>query len=71
VNVEIQIRYSSPAGVVLQRGYFPLKGRKPEEAAVMWWREIRRESFADEIVEVIIDGEDVTEKVKEALLREE
>lgn len=68
--VSITIRYSSPAGVVLQQGDFPLKGKGNVDVAVKWWREIRSIVFADDLLEVIANGdEDITEKVKEALLR--
>lgn len=68
--VSITIRYSSPAGVVLQQGDFPLKGKSEVEVAVKWWREIRSKVFTNELLEVIANGdEDITDKVKEALLR--
>lgn len=67
MNVSITIKYSSPAGVVMQRGSFPLRGKTPEQVVISWWKQIKREVFAEKLVEVILDGEDITEKIKPLL----
>jgi hypothetical protein len=67
VNVIISIRYNSPAGPVLQQGEFYLKGKKPEEIAFNWWKQIQREVYTDELISVEVNGEDITEKVRDLL----
>jgi hypothetical protein len=65
MNVLIQISYISNNNEVLQRGIFPLRGKKKEEVAYGWWRQIRREmTYWPELVKVVCDGEDITELVK-------
>jgi hypothetical protein len=66
MNVLIQISYISNENEVLQRGSFPLRGKKKEVAAFQWWRQIRREMpYWPKLVKVLVDGEDITELVKE------
>jgi hypothetical protein len=66
MSVLIAILYISNDNEVLKRGSFPLRGKKKEEVTFMWWRQIRREMpYWPELVKVVCDGEDVTEKVKE------
>jgi hypothetical protein len=68
VYVIITIRYTSPAGTVLQQGDFPLRGKNPEEIALQWWRQIQKEVYTDELVSVVVGiDEDITEKVKALL----
>jgi lysylphosphatidylglycerol synthetase-like protein (DUF2156 family) len=66
MNVTIQIHYievESETGI-LQRGSFPLKGKKREQVAYNWWRQIKREMTVEIAIEqVIADGEDITELV--------
>lgn len=51
---------------MLQGGTFPLRGRKPEQVAIEWIKQIKKEVYFDELLEVIVDGsEDITEKVLE------
>jgi hypothetical protein len=64
LNVIISIRYLSPAGPVLQQGEFYLKGRKPEQVALNWWKQIQRDVYTDELISVEVNGEDITEKVR-------
>jgi hypothetical protein len=69
LNVNIEIHYISESKI-LQRGSFPLKGRKPEQVALQFWKEIKREMpYAKEIELVRVDGEDITELVKEIIER--
>jgi hypothetical protein len=68
MNVTIQIHYITIEnnGRILQRGAFPLKRRKPEEVALEFWRWIKKEMPLEIAIEqVIVDGEDITELVKE------
>jgi hypothetical protein len=66
MNVTIEIHYITNGNKVMQRGSFPLRRKKPEEVAFEWFRQIRREMpFGAELEKIIVDGEDVTELVKE------
>ncbi|SEN81025.1 hypothetical protein SAMN05192533_12165 [Mesobacillus persicus] len=66
VVVSITIRYKSPAGIVLKQGLFPIRGQKPELVAWNWWQQIKLETYTDELIEVIVNGElDITDKVRE------
>lgn len=66
MTVNIRIKYSFPAGRAQQGGSFPLRGRKPEQIAFEWIRQIKKEVNFEELLEVIVDGkEDITEKVLE------
>lgn len=66
MNVTIQIHYISNKIKVLKRGSFPLKGKKREVVAFDWWRKIRRDMpFGAELEQIIADGEDITDLVKE------
>jgi hypothetical protein len=68
MNITIQIHYIAieNEGRILQRGSFPLKRRKPEDVAYAFWRRIKKEmSLEIAIEQVIADGEDITEIVKE------
>jgi hypothetical protein len=68
MNSTIQIHYIETESKikVLQRGSFPLKGKKQEQVAYKWWKQIRRESSMNlELEKVIANGEDITELVKE------
>jgi hypothetical protein len=65
MNVLIQISYISNENEVLQRGSFPLRGKKKEVVACQWWKQLRREmTYWPELVKVTCDGEDITELVK-------
>jgi hypothetical protein len=68
MNVTIQIHYITIEnnGRILQRGSFPLKRKKPEEVAYEFWKWIKKEMPLEIAIEqVIADGEDITELVKE------
>jgi hypothetical protein len=70
MNIIISIRYTSPAGPVLQQGEFYLRGRKPEEIALNWWKKIQREVYTDKIISVEVNNEDITDKIKPLLNKE-
>jgi hypothetical protein len=66
MNVYITIKYLSPAGRVQQGGSFPLRGRKAEQIALEWIKQIQKEVYFEGLLEVIVDGDnDITEKVLE------
>lgn len=72
MKVIIQIKYLSSGGRSQQSGSFPLRGRKPELIAVEWIKQVKRDLFFDELLEVIVDEkEDITEKVKNTNLLSE
>lgn len=66
MTVLIVIHYISNDNQVMQRGSFPLRGKTKEDVAFDWWKQIQKEiPYWPEIVKVVVDGEDITEKVKE------
>jgi hypothetical protein len=66
MSVLLQISFVSNDNKVLRRGSFPLRGKKREQIALEWWKQIKREMpFDCELEKVTCDGEDITEIVKE------
>jgi hypothetical protein len=66
MNVLIQISYISRDNNVMRRGSFQLNGRTKEKVAFDWWKKIQREMpFGGDLQQVIVDGEDITELVRE------
>jgi hypothetical protein len=65
LNVTIDIHYLSGSKGATY-GSFQLKGKKPEEVALQYWNEIKRElSYRAKLEKVIINGaEDISEMVK-------
>ncbi len=50
----------------MQQGSFPHQGKKREEAALGFWKRIKREHpFECEIEKILVDGEDITQLVKD------
>ncbi|MEH7308690.1 hypothetical protein [Neobacillus drentensis] len=66
MNIMIEIHYKTDIKSV-QYNSIPLKGRKPEQIALQWWKQIKKEmSYRAELEKVIVDGDkDITELVKE------
>jgi len=65
MNITIEIHYISNSKI-LQKGSFPLRGRKPEQVALQFWKDIKREmSHELELEEVIAAGENITDLVKD------
>lgn len=66
MNITIEIHYKSDSGKALQRGSFPLRGKKPELVAYDWWKKIKHEmSYRVQIEEILFNGGvDITELVK-------
>ncbi|PFP30748.1 hypothetical protein COJ96_04210 [Bacillus sp. AFS073361] len=62
--ITIEIHYTS-ASRLMQRGSFPLKGRRPEQVALAFWKEIRKQmSNRAELERAIVNGDqDITELV--------
>jgi hypothetical protein len=67
MNVTIEIHYISNQTKVMQAGSFPLRGRRPEQVALDWWKQIKKEmSYHAQLEKIIINGDqDITELVKE------
>lgn len=64
--INIKITYLTPGGRAQQGGSFPLRGRKPEQVAFEWIRQIKREVNFEELLEVIVNGaQDITKEVQE------
>lgn len=69
MKVTITLRFRTQVHKTRQSGEFPLKGRTPEQIAYEWLREISREgTWIEEIYEVLADGVDITDKVRELRL---
>jgi len=66
--VIIKIRFTTPGdGMALRKWECPLRGRKPETIARDWWKQIKRETFAGDLISVTVEDEDITEKVRALL----
>jgi hypothetical protein len=66
MNITITIRYTSPAGAVMQSGTFPLRGKAPEKIAYEWMQQIKHQVHFGSLISVKInDDVDITHKVKE------
>ena len=66
MSVVIEIHYISDSRA-LQIGTFPLRGRKPEQIALEFWKQIQKNmSHRAEIEKIIVDGDqDITQLVKD------
>jgi hypothetical protein len=64
MNVTIEIHYKSDSSA-LQKGSFQLRGKKPEELALNYWKQIKKElSYRAKLEKVIVDGDqDITQLV--------
>jgi hypothetical protein len=66
MNIVIRIDYKASGNKAYQGGSFPLRGRKPEQVALDWWKQIKREmSYRAELEKVTANGEDITELVQD------
>jgi hypothetical protein len=65
MNITIDIHYRALSRGATY-GSFQLKGRKPEEVALQYWNEIKKElSYRAELQKIVINGsQDITETVK-------
>ena len=65
MNITIELHYKADSKL-MQRAYFPLRGRKPEYVAYEFWKSIKKEMpYPVKLEEVIAAGEDVTLLVNE------
>jgi hypothetical protein len=66
MDITIQISYKTNNSHAIQKGSFPLRKRKPEEVALDWWKQIKKEMSYQAVLEkVIVEfGRDITENVK-------
>ncbi|WHY64676.1 hypothetical protein [Neobacillus sp. SuZ13] len=66
MNVVIEIHYKSDSRA-LQTGNFPLRGRKSEQVALDFWKQIKKEMSYHVVLEkVIVNGDqDITQLVLE------
>ncbi|CEG26026.1 hypothetical protein [Bacillus sp. B-jedd] len=66
-SVLIRIEYISGLGVKGENsGIFPLRGRRPEEVAFDFLRQLRKELYKLEMFRVTLeDTEDITDKVRQ------
>lgn len=62
--ITIEIHYKA-ASRIFQRASFPLKGRQPEQVALAFWKDIRKEmSYHAQLERVIVNGDqDITQLV--------
>jgi hypothetical protein len=66
MTVLIRIDYITNENKVMRKGEFPLRGKIKEQAAYEFWQWIKNEHpYECEIEKVIVDNEDITEKVME------
>ena len=67
-TVILRIFYITPdadGAKTLRQGEFPLKGKKPEEVAYQWWKDIKREYFLElHLYKVMCEDKDITDLVK-------
>ncbi|MDQ6600748.1 hypothetical protein [Bacillus salipaludis] len=64
-EVTIEIHYSAGSRIT-QKGSFPLRGKRPEQVALAFWKQIRKEMSYHAILEKVLigGGEDITQLVK-------
>jgi hypothetical protein len=68
VTILIQIYYMTINSKtrMLRQGEFPLKGRSKEQAAFDFWQWIKKEMPVEITIDkVLVEDEDITEKIKE------
>lgn len=64
--IYIEILYVSSNTRVSQGGSFPLRGGKPEQVALQFWKQIKKDmSYHAQIEKITADGEDITQLVKD------
>ncbi|OCA84476.1 hypothetical protein A8F94_17420 [Bacillus sp. FJAT-27225] len=62
--VTIKINYRSTYNNLTQVGSFPLRGKKPEQIAYGWWKQIKSNTYNPHLINVTVDGVDITQDVK-------
>ncbi|MBT2727813.1 hypothetical protein J7E63_12780 [Bacillus sp. ISL-75] len=67
MNVLIEIHYTSSSNRTTQSGSFPHRGRKLEQIALEFWKQIQKDnSHRAELEKVIVNGDqDITQMVRD------
>jgi hypothetical protein len=66
MSAKIEIIFLSSSGSkILQRGSFPLKGKRPQDIAFDWWIKIQKEMFVELLEQVLCNGEEITDMIVE------
>jgi hypothetical protein len=66
MNIVIRIDYVASGNKAYQGGSFQLRGRKPEQVALGFWKQIKKEtSYNAELEKITANGEDITQLVNE------
>lgn len=64
MSITITINYEAAGIGSSQSGSFKLRGRKPEQVALEWWKELKWNNYNPRLKSIIINGsEDITEAV--------
>ncbi|MDR4948122.1 hypothetical protein [Neobacillus cucumis] len=70
MNITIEIHYIASSRL-MQKGSFPLRGKKAEQVALQFWKDIKKElPFNAELEQVVAANEEITKLVKEMEKRE-
>jgi hypothetical protein len=65
MNLSIRIDYKSDSKIT-QSGTFPLRGRTPEQVALAFWKQIKKETSYRGVLETVTaNGQDITQLVKD------
>jgi hypothetical protein len=71
MNVLIRIDNRASGIKAYQGGSFPLRGKKSEQIALEFWKQIKKEvSYRAELEKISANGEDLTQLVKDLEERE-
>jgi hypothetical protein len=65
VTIQIIYRSSVSGSRIMQGGSFPQRGQRPEVIAWNWWQQIQREMHVESIEQVMSNGEDITQLVRD------
>jgi hypothetical protein len=66
MNITIRIDYISNENKLYQVGSLPLRNKKPEQIALEWWKQIKKEmSYHAELEKISANGKDITQLVKD------
>ncbi|NRD80150.1 hypothetical protein HPT25_22700 [Bacillus sp. BRMEA1] len=58
MNVTIEMHFIASGNKSMSAGSFPLRGRKPEQVAYEWWKQIKKEtSYHAQLERVIAIGD--------------
>jgi hypothetical protein len=67
MGIVIRIDYSVHGNKSYQQGSFSSRGKRPEDIAYKWWKQIKKEhSYWAELERVIVNrDQDITDKINE------